>query len=130
MILNDSIPVLRKIKYHQKLLAYNPNLFENNYQIGNLYGRQLGILDSSIAYLEKARIIAPNEKKVYKDLGVAYGMSNAFDKALPIMLKAIELDPNDYQILINIGVTYQKLGDINNANKYFLLAKEKQNPKQ
>ena len=57
-------------------------------------------------------------------------MSNDFDKALPIMLKAVELDPSDYQILINIGVTYQNLGDINNANKYFLLAKEKQSPKQ
>ena len=126
IIMNDSIPPRKKIKYYQKLLIYNPNIFECNYQIGSIFGKNLNILDSAIIYLEKARAILPNEKKVYKDLGVAYGMSNRFDKALPIMLKAHELDPNDYQILINIGVTYQRLGDNKNANKYFLLAKQAQ----
>jgi len=124
IILNDSISPRKKIEYHQKLLKYNPNLFENNYQIGNLFGRQLNILDSSILYLERARIISPNQKKVYKDLGVAYGISKRFDKALPIMLKAYQLDSTDQQVLINLGVTYQRLGDINKANEYFLKAKK------
>lgn len=123
IILNDSIPSLKKIKYHKNLLSYNPNLAENNYQIGNIYGRQLNILDSSIVYLEKTRALAPNLKKVYKDLGVAYGMSQQFEKALPIMEKAHELDPSDPQILINIGITYQMLKDTEKANEYFLKAK-------
>ena len=118
IILSDSIPVRQKITYYQKLLKYNPNIFEANYQVGNLYGRQLNQLDSSIIYLEKARQISPNKAKVFKDLGVAYGMSQQYDKALPIMLEAHNLDPNDYQILLNIGITYQILNDIENANKY------------
>ena len=129
LILKDSIPARKKITYYQRLLKYNPNHFESNYQIGNLYGRQLNVLDSSIYYLEKARAISPNQKKVYKDLGVAYGMSRQYEKALPVMLKAHELDPNDYQILINIGVTYNLLGDAEKSNHYFSLAKEKQKKK-
>ena len=119
LILNDSIPSNQKIKYHQQLLKYNPYLFENNYQIGIIYGRQLNILDSSIVYLEKAKKLAPTEAKIYKDLGVAYGMNNQLSKALPIMLEAYKLSPNDPQILINIGVTYQNMGDVKNANIYF-----------
>ena len=120
LILNDTIPAGLKIEYHKKLLKYNPYLFENNYQIGILYGKQMNILDSSIIYLEKARVLAPNKTKIYKDLGVAYGMNKQLDKALPIMLKAYELSPNDPQILINLGVTYQNLGDMKNANNYFI----------
>ena len=131
LILNDSIPARKKIEYYERLLKYNPNHFESNYQIGNLYGRKLNMLDSSIVYLEKARAISPNQTKVYKDLGVAYGMSQQYEKALPVMLKAHQLDANDYQILVNIGVTYKLLGDIKKSNEYFLLAKQKQNiPKQ
>ncbi len=129
MILKDSIPVQKKIEYYQRLLKYNSNHFESNYQIGNLYGRDLNILDSSIIYLEKARAIKPNKPKVYRDLGVAYGMSQQYDKALPIMLKAYKLDPNDYQILVNIGVTYKLLGEIEKSNYYFSLVKEKQKSK-
>lgn len=126
-MMNDTIEPLRKINYHKQLLKYNPNLFENNYQIGNLYGRQLNQLEPSISYLEKALKIDPKQKKVYKDLGVAYGMSSQFDKALKMNLKSLELDPNDHQILINTGVTYQMMGNMEKAKYYFQLAQEKAN---
>ncbi len=126
IIMHDTIPARQKINYYKRLLKYNPNIFECNYQIGSLYGKSLSILDSSIIFLEKSKVLSPNNKKVYKDLGVAYGMSNQLEKALPIMLKAHELDPNDFQILVNIGVTYQRLGDLEKAKEYFLLAKQKQ----
>ncbi len=126
IIMNDTIPALQKINYYKRLLRYNPNVFECNYQIGSLYGKSLSVLDSSIVYLEKARALSPNQKKVYKDLGVAYGMSNQLEKALPIMLKAHDLDPDDFQILVNIGVTYQRLGNNEKAKEYFQLAEQKQ----
>ena len=123
--MNDTIEPAQKIEYHKQLLKYNPNLFENNYQIGNLYGRHLNQLEASISYLEKAQKLNPNSKKVYKDLGVAYGMSSQFDKALQMNLKSLELDPNDHQIMINTGITYQMLGDKEKAQHYFQLAQEK-----
>lgn len=126
-MMTDTMDALQKINYHKQLLKYNPNLFENNYQIGNLYGRHLNQLDLSITYLEKAQKLDPKSKKVYKDLGVAYGMSSQFDKALKMNLKSLELDPNDHQILINTGVTYQMMGQMDKAQYYFQLAQEKAN---
>ncbi len=125
LILNDSIPYIKKVEYHKKLLKYNPNLFENTYQVGHIYGRYLNQLDSSIVYLEKAASLDSKKAKVYKDLGVAYGINKQYKKALDVMLKAKELDPSDNQILINIGVTYQMLGDEKKASEYFLMSKKK-----
>jgi Flp pilus assembly protein TadD len=86
------------------------------------------MLDSSLFYLEKANQCNFNKDAgFYRDLGVAYGMSGIFKPALDNFLKAMELDPNDYQTYMNIGVSYQQLGDIANANKYYLKAQEFQN---
>ncbi|MBN2668825.1 MAG: hypothetical protein JXR60_06310 [Bacteroidales bacterium] len=124
LILNDSIPPAKKIEYHKRLLKYAPNRVENLYQVGHLYGRFLNQLDSSIVYFERAKPYMAKDVRIYKDLGVAYGLSANYEKALENMLQAIKFDPNDKQILINIGVTYQNLDSIPQANYYFQKAQQ------
>ena len=119
LILKGDLPPEKKIIYHKKLLRYNPNLFENNYQVGNLYGQYLHQLDSAIVYLERARKLNPKDPRVYKDLGVAYGINKQYSKALEMMLHSIQLRPSDYTTLYNIALTYQALGNTEKANEYF-----------
>lgn len=128
LILSDSLDMKQKIQFYKKYLKYNPRHFESYYQIGNIYGRGLNQLDSAIVYLEYAKAINPNNSKVFKDLGVAYGMSKMYEKALPAMQRAYALDPNDKQIALNIGVTYQMIGKIDSAQYYFKLGAPTQNP--
>jgi tetratricopeptide (TPR) repeat protein len=119
LILNGNLSPEKKIIYHQKLLKYNPYLFENTYQIGNLYGQFLHQLDSAIVYLEKAKKLNPNDSRVYKDLGVAYGINKNYSKALEMMLYSIKLKPLDYTTLYNIALTYNALGNTEKAKEYF-----------
>lgn len=44
--------------------------------------------------LDKAILQAPNDPKLYFNLGLIYARVGAFDKAKPILNKAIELKPN------------------------------------
>ena len=119
LILNGKLAPEKKIIYHKKILKYNPSLFENTYQVGNLYGQFLHQIDSAIVYLEKAKKINPNDPRVYKDLGVAYGINKNYPKALEMMLHSIQLKPSDYTTLYNIGLTYEALGDSKKAKEYF-----------
>jgi len=120
--------------------------FDLKREIGLVYGKELNNLDSSIAYLEEALSLAllkndllqshnadlkPADAnairgelfQTYKDLGVAYGMNGAYEKALEVMLTAERMNPSDQQLMTNIAQTYRQLGDIEKANEYFQKAR-------
>ncbi len=122
-VLNSEMPPLQKIKYHQFLLTYNHNVAESHYQIGRIYGKELGNLDSCIVYLERARRISPAKKEVLKDLGVAYGMQKKYYQSIELMKEALKYAPRDRQLFINIGISYQQLGNQSLAKSYFDKAK-------
>jgi len=111
IVLNDSIPPQKRLHILYDVNSVSPNKFWVLYQIGNIYGRELNNLDSSITYLLKAEKLSPNAVQVQKDLGVAYGMKKDYTNSLLHSKKAAQLKPNDEQIWINMGITYQMLGD-------------------
>lgn len=119
------------LKSCESLIKIQPAFGEAYYLIGVIYGRYLQNLNSSIIYLEKANSLIKNKNSdFYKDIGVAYGLSEKYEQAIKYLLKAIELDPNDYKTYLNVSITYQKLGDINNANLYMNKANELMQKKQ
>lgn len=122
IVLNDSISPQKRLQILYDVNSLRSNDFWVNYQIGNIYGRSLNNIDSSIVYLLKAEAINPNKLQVQKDLGVAYGFKQDFLKSLEHSQKAYQLNPTDQQVLINIGITYQMLGDTANMRKYFEMA--------
>ncbi len=122
VVLNDSIPPQKRLEILQEVNTVSPNKFWIIYQIGNIYGRYLNNLDSSIVYLLKAEKLNPNKVQVQKDLGVAYGLKKDYTKSMEHSQKAYRLNPQDAQILINMGITYQIIGDTANMRKYFTMA--------
>jgi tetratricopeptide (TPR) repeat protein len=103
-----------------ELLHIFNNLGEVHYLKAVIYGRYLNDMKKSLINFEKAESLNNFNKTAdfYKDIGVAYGLSANFEKSLGYFLKAIELDPNDFQTYINVGVTYKNLGDLVNSDLY------------
>lgn len=93
----------------KQLEIYNPNYFQVNYYLGKIYGRYKNDLNLSIQYLEKAAGLKPNDLIVYKDLGVAYGMTRMYEKSIKVLSKAVELDPNDPVLKLNLAMSYANL---------------------
>ncbi|MCX7863034.1 MAG: glycosyltransferase family 39 protein [Bacteroidales bacterium] len=112
-----------KIKVWEDYFRINPNRFETNYQLGNLYGRYKNDLMRSKYFLLRAYQIKPSDISVNKDLGVVYGFLAQYDSSLIFLKKAAELDKKDAQTLVNIGVTYLNLKQESEAIKYFEQAK-------
>jgi tetratricopeptide (TPR) repeat protein len=103
------------LKILHKLENYNPNNFNINYLLGRIYGRYANDLEKSKIYLEKAALLDPENIVVFKDLGVAYGITKDFEKSAKALLKATELDPNDPVLKLNLIMTYANLNDKQNA---------------
>ncbi|MCX7954910.1 MAG: hypothetical protein N3A01_06940 [Bacteroidales bacterium] len=114
-----------KIKVYEEIFKINPNRFEVNYQLGNLYGRYKNDLKKAKYFLHRAEKIKPNDPSVLKDLGVAYGFSQQFDSSLMYLLKSLQYEDKDPQTYMNIAVTYINLKDIANAIKYYNIAVSK-----
>ena len=124
IVFNSCDDVDLKISTWEYVLKLNPNRFEANYYLGNLYGRFKNDTKKAIPFLEKSVEIQPNNAKAYKDLGVAYGISQMFEKSIPALEKAFQLDPKDAQVIVNLGVTYRLTGNEAKALEYFAKAKE------
>ncbi len=121
-ILNEKVPVDDRIKINEELYKYNPNNADVCYALGNLYGQYKNDLPNSIKMLERAVFLNPKMAKAYKDLGVAYGISKQYRKAISVMQKSIKLNPNDKQTISNLSVTYNLIGKTDSAKIYYDIA--------
>lgn len=98
------------IEILHQLEEYKPNDFYVNYYLGRIYGRYKNNLEISVKYLERAANINPNDLAVYKDLGVAYGISRNYEKSAEALYKAIELNVQDPVLKLNLAMTLINLG--------------------
>jgi len=119
-ISSDSNNVKEILSSCEEVLKTSPDMGEIYHLEGLLYGRYLNDLKKALDCFEKANLLNNFVKTAdfYKDIGVVYGLSSDYGNALINFLKAVELDPDDPQTYINIGVTYQNLGDTNNGELY------------
>ena len=104
------------------LLKISPADFDANYQLGITYGKMMNNLDSAVIFLQKAEKIRPDNKDLPRDLGVALAKSGRFAASLPYFQKTCELNPNDPSNLINLGITWQNLGNAAKAKECFARA--------
>jgi tetratricopeptide (TPR) repeat protein len=126
-VLNNYDNINHKISILEDLYRINPNRFDICYNLGNLYGKYKNNLEKALFYLKKASVINPESKEVCKDLGVAYGLSGQLNESIKWLEKAILLEPADHTLYINLGITYQRMGNPEKAGECFLKA---QNIKQ
>jgi len=74
--------------------------------------------DSSIWAASRAIRIDSNLSAGYKALATAYSYRDEYEKAFPLLLKSVELDPTNYQAIGNLGTNYLLRGDLPNALRW------------
>lgn len=85
----------------------NPKMEE---KLGELYGKNLGDLNKSILYLNKAYSALPNDANIIQKLGVAYALSNDGLRAVELFKRGTELDSGNANLWLNLGYSYAGLG--------------------
>lgn len=105
-----------------ELIKVKPDCGEAYHVLGVLYGRELGNIEASLQCFEKAETCDFEKTAAYyKDLGVAYGISGNYEKSIPVLEKAIELDPDDDLSYTNLGYTYMNLGNTQKGQEYIAI---------
>ena len=88
------------------------------YQLGRAYG-QLGDLQKSKAFYEKALQMDPNLSPALADLAVLYGTEGNVGTALVYLERALKADPENPFVNLNMGLYYMKRGEFAPAESNF-----------
>ena len=86
------------------------------FHLGTLYGRYLNDVPNALYFLEKARAMDMSSEEVYVNLGVVYNMAQKKDKAIEMMYKAAEINPNNMDNLNNLQLILRSSGRIKEAD--------------
>ena len=73
----------------------------------------------AIAAFDRALEIDENFAQAWNERGLCYREQNDYANALKSCLRAVELDPENPELLYMLGETFQRLGTMNMSNKYF-----------
>lgn len=112
---------LHLLKNPKWLATYksNENSVEYLKNIGN-HLNHAGAVENALISLLKAYEVDPHFKGLEFELSFAYNALQKFDKAIEILEKAIENNPNDYQFYRELGYSYVNLKKIKEAEKTYL----------
>lgn len=95
-----------------------------HFQLGTIYGQTLGDMTNSLLYLKRAVEISPDNLDYLKNYGTALAISGDYQGSVDYFLQAINLSPNDKQALSGLALSYQNLGQLEEAQYYRSLANQ------
>jgi len=93
------------IKYFEKALALNPNIFTTNYNLGNLYLKRGGEEDA-LRLLQTAALIRPKIPETHELLGEIYLNRKQIELAEFHLKRAVEIKPDYVISMRNLGLIY------------------------
>ncbi|HMV78007.1 MAG TPA: hypothetical protein PK453_15215 [Leptospiraceae bacterium] len=112
----------RKVNLQDPLLIrsfeLNPNLFINNYLVGNSLNKEKRYKES-LPYLEKALKISPRNMNSMITLSSDYMNLNQMDKAKQMLESAEKIGPSNFYVCINYGAYYAKQKELDKALEYY-----------
>jgi tetratricopeptide (TPR) repeat protein len=105
--------------YYNNALNLNPKSEEAYYNLGQYYMNK-GRYNKAIEQLTMATTLNPKSSDSYYALGyIHYEYLKVYSEALKYFIKSAEANPRNYKAVFMIGLTYETLGDIKNASKYY-----------
>ncbi|AFS77947.1 TPR repeat-containing protein [Gottschalkia acidurici 9a] len=107
-----------------KLLPLEPK-YENWWNLYFMIGlgfRQLNLFEEAKGYFEKVLEIEEDQVDAINELGLCLVYLGETISGIQKFTKAIELRPNDYEIMCNRGMSYLQMNDIENAQRDILKA--------
>lgn len=122
-LLIDSGTATRGMEYLQEAGRIDP------YSVRVLWNLQMAhsfLLEPDKAgdYTRRIGEILPDNPMQYYGPGIAHGMAGNLAQALVSDLKAIELDPNDYELKAGVAMDWAMLGDLEMAESWAKKADE------
>ncbi len=89
----------------------------------NLYDKALDSFFSGLKYsnLQKDKHL---QSVIYNNIGKNYAFLNNYKESFYYFFKALNIEPNNYQILNNIGLTYFHYGNYEKSSEYLEKAKK------
>jgi TolB-like protein/Flp pilus assembly protein TadD len=82
------------------------------------FGREFFWTDSSLVAGKRAIQLDSNLSEGYKALASAYDYREDYEKAFPLLLKSVELNPTNEQAVGNLGTNYLLRGDLATALRW------------
>lgn len=95
-----------------------------HFHLGTIYGQTLMDFPTSISYLNKAVELAPDNADYLKNLATALAFSGNYKRAITCFEQALEISPNDDQALYGLALSYEHLGQPEQAQFYRNLANQ------
>ena len=86
----------------------NPKIEE---KLGELYGKDMGELEKSIIFLNKAYNSLPNDASIVQKLGVAFAISGNNERAAELFKRGTVLDSANANLWLNLGYVHAGLGN-------------------
>jgi tetratricopeptide (TPR) repeat protein len=83
-----------------------------------------GLLENMKQISNTVLLYNPNHVESLSNIAIVHLLDQEYDQALVLLLKALELAPQDYIVLGNIAQAYKLKGDKKNAIKYYELVIE------
>ena len=93
------------VKYFEKALALNPNIFATNYNLGNLYLKR-GRGEDALRLLQTAALIKPKIPETHELLGEIYLKQKQIELAEFHLKRAVEIKPDYAVSMRNLGIIY------------------------
>lgn len=108
----------KAIEFYKQGIALKPDDFQANVVIANAYFDS-GKYEDAESFYSKALLINPKDINARTDLGTTFveRQNPDYDRALKEFRSALEVDPKNEPALYNLGITYFRKGDKDNANK-------------
>ncbi len=113
------------IEWYQRALSLDPDYGEakNNLQItyrdaGRYMGEVNNDLPASIEFLKKAWALNQNDFETNRLLGIAFGIGRQHEEAIQYFTKALEIQPDNAELMVYIGNAWFNAGDTLKGNAW------------
>lgn len=116
------------ISYWLISIEINPNHAVALYNVGKLYADWKGDFENGVRYYKEALESDPQLKEAYSNIASIYIRQNNFEKASIYLQKSIEINPNDYVAMYNLGVIYQIMNQKKSESKSLFRKSIRENP--
>ncbi len=113
--INDSISF---DSFFSRCLNLADSIADLPVQIGLYYLSNNNFIKASDIFLKYSKKF-PQDHRFYFYGGVSLSLLDKLKEALPILEKALELKPMEVNVLIQLAIVYDRLGDVTNSDKLY-----------
>lgn len=109
---------------YAEAIRLDPQHYNALGKTGMVYGKYYNNLDKAIEFARRAIAIQPAEGWLHENLGIALAMKGDPNAAIAAFNEGLRHDPNNGKLYVNMGITYQNMGNAAKAQEMFTRAQQ------